>query len=178
MLTPSGFMAAVSSRLAKTISSMRSARSGRRQLLQLDDLPEGHGQQVAGIVGKAVEDQVGELCAVDDHCRLVVTHPGQVRERSLHRCRIARRLNVIHAPIGVKLLHRGEPSTESDGGSKVKDLPIGEHRVSFGNHAGFKRFPQGGRHRLGRRHARGPDRPRNLGGADRRTERHRANNTF
>jgi hypothetical protein len=80
---------------------------GGVQLAQFRDFAERHGEEVSGVVGKPVENQVGQFGAMDDQRGAVIAERGQVRKRTFQRGRIARRLDVFHAPIGVKLLHSG-----------------------------------------------------------------------
>ena len=78
---------------------------GGGEVLEVGHVAERDGEEVAGVVGKAVEDEVGERRAVDDDREAVVAEGRQLRERALHLGREARGLDVGHAPIGMELLH-------------------------------------------------------------------------
>ena len=86
------------------ISSIRSARSAAVEFHQVGGGAEGHGEEVARVVGEAVEDQVGQLAAMDDERLGVVAELGQVRE-DVAALGQARRLDVFHPPIGVQVFH-------------------------------------------------------------------------
>src|SRR5208283_6192025 len=105
-------------------------------------------------------------------------HRWQVGEWSLHRCRVARRLNVVYAPVGVKLLHRLGPTMRSDGGGKVKDLPMGPGAVSLWDHAWRQTLTTSRNHGTGRCDARRPHGGFDLDGVGRWAQRDRAHNTF
>jgi hypothetical protein len=77
---------------------------GGGELEEVVDLAEGDGEQVAGIVGKAVENEVGKWGPVDDEGSAVIAKDGQFGERSLEGGGIARCFDVFHAPVRVELL--------------------------------------------------------------------------
>ena len=60
---------------------------------------------MARVVGKAVEDELGKRAAMDDKGGAVIAQGGKLREGALHRGRIMRRFDVVHAPVRVELLH-------------------------------------------------------------------------
>lgn len=76
------------------------------QILEVHDLPEGHRQQMAGVVGEPVQDEVGLARTMHDKRGTVVTEGRQFRERPSHLRRILWRLDVFHAPVGMQVLHR------------------------------------------------------------------------
>ena len=99
---------------------------GGGELLQVGDVAERDGEEVTGVVGKAVEDQVGQRAAVDDERGSVVAESGEIREGALHRGWVARRFNVVHAPVRMKLLHvretkSGEGKRRAAGKSKPQE---------------------------------------------------------
>ena len=93
---------------------------GGSEVFELGDFAERDGEQVAGIIGEAVEDQVGVLRAMDDESGAVVAESGQLAERALHPSRIPRRFDVFHAPVSVELLHFGKGRRKGVGGAKSK----------------------------------------------------------
>ena len=99
--------------------SIRSARSAGLSSCNVADLAVRDGEQVAGVVGKAVEHEVRVRAPVDDERRAVVPQGGQIGEGTL-RFRIARRLDVFHAPVSVQLLHRSRRGRKNGEAGKVK----------------------------------------------------------
>ena len=89
---------------------------GGREFFDFGDLAERDGEEVAGIVGKAVEHEIGVRGAVHNECGAVVAERGQFGERALHSRRISWRLDVFHAPVGVKLLHVRRAEENGSGG--------------------------------------------------------------
>src|SRR3954471_16365760 len=75
---------------------------------------------MAGVVGKAVQDEVRSFGTMDDQRGFVVAQRRQLREGALHRRRVTWRLDVFHAPIGVKLLHVFVERTKEKKGSEKK----------------------------------------------------------
>ena len=80
-----------------------SAFSGR-ELFDVGDFPIRNGEQVAGVVRETIEHQIRQRGPVHDQCGAVVSQRGQFSEGALHVGK-TRRLDVFHAPVGVKLLH-------------------------------------------------------------------------
>lgn len=105
---------------------------GGGEVVEIGNLPERDGEQVAGVIGEAIEDQVGQRAAVDNERGAVVTEGGQFREGAFHRGRITRRFDVVHAPVGVKLLHvwwakRNEAKRALEGSQSMERQGACEH---------------------------------------------------
>lgn len=75
------------------------------QFVQSGNFAERHREEVAWIVRKPIEEEIGQRGPVNDERRSVVAQRGEFRKRALHRCRITRSLDIFHPPMGVKLLH-------------------------------------------------------------------------
>ena len=63
------------------IVSIRSARSAGVRSARSADRAEGHGEQVAGIVGKAVQDEIGPAAAMENERGAVVAERRQFGEK-------------------------------------------------------------------------------------------------
>src|SRR5688572_3506098 len=93
------------------------------ELFELGHIAIRDGKQVAGIVRKSIQQQVTQAGAVHNQSSAIITQSRQFGKRSFHRRRIARRLDVFHAPVGVKLLHmmrKPDASREKSGGAKPR----------------------------------------------------------
>ena len=78
---------------------------GRRQLFEFRNLAKWNGEEMPGIVGKTIEHEISAIRAMNNESGPIVAEGRKVRERALHPGRIAWRLDVLHAPVSVKLLH-------------------------------------------------------------------------
>src|SRR5580698_5328925 len=92
---------------------------GGVELLQFDHFTERNGEEVAGVVRIAVEQQIAPRRTMDDEGGAVVTQCGQLGERLL-RGRVARRLDVVHPPVRVELLHGQRLASKVGWTGKVK----------------------------------------------------------
>jgi hypothetical protein len=105
---------------------------GGREFEEVVDLAKRDGEEVAGIVGKAVENEVGKRRSVDNEGGAIVTEGGQLGERALEVYGIARRLDVFHAPIRVELLwiQGGQRKLGCEGMSKPRQGDFGVDMTS------------------------------------------------
>lgn len=78
---------------------------GRSEVFEIGNVAERDGEEVAGIVGETIENEVGKGAAMNDERGTVVAEGGKLRERAFHRGRVAWRFDVFHAPVRVELLH-------------------------------------------------------------------------
>lgn len=77
---------------------------GGGEVGEVGDFAVGYDEEVAGVVGEAVEEEVAEGGAVNDEGGAVVAEGGEVGEGALGLGR-ARSGDVFHAPVGMKLRH-------------------------------------------------------------------------
>ena len=78
------------------------------------------GEEVAGVVGKAIENEVGERGAVNNESGAVVAQRRQLGKRALEGGGIARRLDVFHAPVRMELLRVQRVGNEAGRSGVVK----------------------------------------------------------